>query len=229
MQKIGIIAFQSERTPLEKRWWQFWVKRDDFEVVEFLELNLEAIIVYIPDHYTDSHTAEAMDFFSFHGIKEPIYSRCIGIKSSKKELLKSFTIPAIHKRAKNLGLDSRNFKIAYMRNHTNITELIQLAQICKFITIITKDKKSAQLSAEKIFSETGLPVLVTDSIKESYDFILSENGFENLEIKLTSKTTSKIKLSIKIEEEELVFLLWKLKLLKVEDIDFILKLSSTVL
>ncbi len=71
-------------------------------------------------------------------------------------------------------MDIRDLDIAILE--TNNRKLLhffirQLSPLAKFLTIITKEKESAQKDMEDIFDETGLSVRVTDDIASGLDGI----------------------------------------------------------
>jgi hypothetical protein len=213
VRKFGAIVSDAERPPSDKKWWQFWKTRKDYEFFQLPEVEAEACVVYFPQNsekHKEIYMEQVMEFFKEQGIEEVVNDH------DGAELLYEITPEIIRKMAKTQGKDSRACTAALIDE--NFTErarklAIELAKKCRYLAVITQNKKAGERAASEIFDKFGLPVEVFSEMKGKFDFIAPMAP-----PRVSCKKL--IELPVQLNPLALIETLWKIGAISSEDIVF---------
>ncbi|MDR0930263.1 MAG: hypothetical protein LBM38_00715 [Clostridiales bacterium] len=211
IQDFAIIAHSSEQPPLVKKWWQFWVRRQDFDLRD------NTIIIYV-NVWNDSIVTQVEDFLLANGIRRAIPSiKCsqmlnvylnqvILIDSSY--VFKSREDEICAKACSTLGIKTKESTLMYVVDNCNDALLTKYIRAFKNIFIVVSNPQKIALMRRltaKLFIEYGLEIDVLDHIPQNrrYDFaIISALNFNRDKISKTVNNIDILRTKIDVEINE---------------------------
>ena len=173
MRQLGVIATEEERIINNRKWYQFWRLKPEYEVIAMEEIGLELYAVYMPqkDKKFPKWHDKTKQFFSEKGIYNIIVTkkaqklRKIEYSEFKihngDELICRMMPKIIAKIAKMKNIDLQQSTLAYFDNDLsqNARELLyDISKKCRYLSLVTKNQEDAHKLANELLDEYGLPV-----------------------------------------------------------------------
>lgn len=193
MRQLGILAAEEERIVPNPKWYQFWKKKTEYELIGLEDAGLELVVAYLPEkkNHDLNWLQKTNELFTEKGISHIVCTKKAlqqdkiefeGMKIHRgREIMIQFLPKILSKMAKIKNIQLQQATVAYLdASFSPYAEQI-LHSICRevrYIILVTNNKNNAAQLAIELYEEYGIPIdLVSEQEYDlNCDFVIWMDG-----------------------------------------------------